>query len=188
MSITTERQAVVDFTNPYFYFKIITLVNLNFATTHNLNEDSTIGEIIALTETLKQQDNYDVKFAGIIGQVSASIPQSYGKVVVEYDNLGLAIENVATGQADLLLMSPFPVVSGNRGNPTTTMVIWTPWVSSPIGMAVAKGNTALLEQANAFIDTFTDEGGLYDVLRAKWDDTFIEGLGRFGLDFYINAD
>ena len=42
MSITEERLEVVDFTNPYFYFKIISLVNQDFATENGLTSDSTV--------------------------------------------------------------------------------------------------------------------------------------------------
>jgi hypothetical protein len=52
-------------------------------------------------------------------------------------------------------------------------------------MAVQKGNAELLDLANDFIDTFAEEGGLYDTLRANWDETVLEQLERYGMDFYI---
>ena len=179
MSITAARQEVVDFSNPYFYFKIITLVNQDFADANSLTEDSTVEDLLALE---------DASFAGIASQVSATIPASYGKTVTEYPDLGTAIENVAQGTSDILLMSASPVVSGYKANRETTMVVWDPWVASPIGMAVQKGNTELLEQATEFIATFDDEGGLYDVLREKYDSVILEQLERYGLDFYITAE
>ena len=59
-------------------------------------------------------------------------------------------------------------------------------VSSPIGMAVQEGNAELLQQANDFIATFNDEGGLYETLAITWDAVLLENLGRYGLEFYIN--
>ncbi|MDA3932443.1 MAG: hypothetical protein PF513_06880 [Tenericutes bacterium] len=53
-------------------------------------------------------------------------------------------------------------------------------------MAVKEGNEELLEQANAFIDTFNDEGGMYEQLAETWDELLLEELGRYGLEFYIN--
>jgi hypothetical protein len=76
-------------------------------------------------------------------------------------------------------------VNGFKANRESTLVVWDSWVSSPIGMAVQKGNAELLDLANDFIDTFGDEGGLYDILRANWDETVIEQLERYGMDFYI---
>ncbi len=176
MSITAARQEQLDFTAPYFYFKIITLVNQNFATANNLTIDSTTEDILALSAT---------RYAGITGQVSVSIPESYGKTVTKWERLDLAIASVAQGTDDVLLMSGSPVAKGFRDNPTTTMIVWDPWVSSPIGMGVKKGNAELLAQANAFVATFNDEDGMYDQLRDKYDAIILADLVRYGLDFFI---
>lgn len=175
MSITEEREEIVDFSNPYFYFKIISLVNKDFADENGLDEDSTVADLLTIE---------GAKFIGIASQVSTTIPESYGKDVISATDLGTAVEFVSQGTADILLMSANPVVDGYNANPTTTLVIWDAFVSSPIGMAVKQGNSELLAQANAFIDTFTATDGLYDVLATKWDAVLLEDLGRYGLEFY----
>lgn len=177
MSITAERAQTVDFSDPYFYFKIISLVNKSFATANNLTEDSTVEDILAIESA---------RYVGLASQVSATIPASYGKSVIEATDLSTAVESVAQGTSDILLMSANPVVDGFKANPDETIVVWDPFVSSPIGMAVRKGNTELLSQANAFIATFASEGGLYEVLAETWNAVLLEKLVRYGLEFYTN--
>jgi polar amino acid transport system substrate-binding protein len=179
MSITAARQQIVDFSNPYFYFKIITLVNRDFCLANDLTPDTTTEELLSIEGT---------RYAGITGQVSASIPLQNNKQVTEYATLATAVLSVVEGDNDVLLMSASPVVNALKANRNKTMVVWDPWVASPIGMAVKKGNTALLASANAFIDTFNDEDGMYDQLRANWDAVILAQLERYGLDFYINEN
>jgi len=177
MSITPAREESVDFSNPYFYFKIISLVNKDFATTNNLTVDSTVEDLLAIE---------GAKYVGIATQVSVTIPTSYGKTVTEATDLGTAVESVAQGTSDILLMSANPVVDGYNANPDDTLVVWDAFVASPIGMAVKEGNTELLQQANDFIATFSETDGLYSVLKTDWDPVILESLGRYGLEFFIN--
>lgn len=177
VSITDERAQSVDFSDPYFYFKIISLINKDFADQQGFDEDTTTEELSAVSAA---------RWVGIASQVSTSIPRSLGKEVQEATDLGTAIEEVAQGGADILLMSANPVVNGYKANPDDTLIVWDAFVSSPIGMAVQLGNTELLEQANEFIATFNEPGGLYEDLSASWDAIILENLGRYGLEFYIN--
>ena len=179
MSRTEERAQAIDFSDTYFYFKIISLVNRSFAEANGITIDSPKEDLTGLGTT---------RFTGITGQVSASIPQSLGFDVEIATNLEAAVLNVVQGSSDVLMMSAFPVTRGHLANPDDTIVLWDPFVSSPIAMGVRQGETELLAQANSFIATMAQPGGLYEQLAERWDDIVQERLGRFGLEFFINEN
>jgi len=191
MSNTPERAEAINFSSTYFYFKIPSLVNRQFALNNGVTENTTVDELVALGLS-------GARFTGVTGQISSSIPQSKGLNVEIATNLEAAILNVVQGQADVLIMSTFPVTRGHLANPEDTIIVWAPWVSSPIGMGVRQGEDELLAQANAFIATMSQPGGLYDELRAKWNAQALNPadwepavlfvLERFGLDFFIDED
>lgn len=179
MSRNPERAQAIDFSDTYFYFKIINLVNRDFAEANGITIDSPTEALTGLEGT---------RFTGITGQVSASIPQSLGFDVEVATNLEAAVLNVVQGSSDVLMMSAFPVTRGHLANPEDTIVVWDPIVSSPIAMGVRKGESELLEQANSFVASMSEPGGLYDQLAERWDDTVQELLGRYGLEFFINEN
>ncbi len=179
MSRTEERAQAIDFSEPYFYFKIISLVNRDFAQANGITIDSPKEALTDLPDT---------RFTGITGQVSASIPESLGFDVEIATNLEAAVLNVVQGSSDVLMMSAFPVTRGHLANPQDTIVLWDPFVSSPIAMGVRKGESELLAQANAFVESMSEPGGVYDELRQKWDEEVETLLGRYGLEFFISED
>lgn len=176
MSRTPERAKAIDFSDTYLYFKIISLVNRDYANANNITQDSTTSDLIA---------NETTRFTGITGQVSANLPQSLGFDVEITTTLESAVLNVVQGSSDVLMMSAFPVTRGHMAHPDNTIVVWDPFESSPIAMGVRNDSLELLEQANEFIAAMAEPGGLYDELSNKWDETIQQRLGRYGLEFFI---
>lgn len=177
MSIIDERQKKVDFSKPYFYFKIIGLMNKGFAISNGLDENADAADLWQINET---------RFVGLTGQISTDIPQQFGYDVEESVDKAAAITEIVNGRADMLLISPEVVVGAHNAHKDTTAVFWTPLDVSPIGMAVAKGNSALLQKANAFINHMDDQDGVYDAIRTKYADV-LESLydKSITLDYYI---
>ena len=191
MSNTPERAEAINFSDTYFYFKIPSLVNKAFAEANGVTENTSTDELLALGQA-------GARFTGITGQISSSLPESLGLPVEIATNLEAAVLNVVQGQADILIMSAFPVARGYIANPDDTLIVWAPFVSSPIGMGVRQGEDELLAQANEFIASMSQPGGLYDELRTKWNPATLDPavwgeatifiLERFGLDFFIDED
>lgn len=177
MSITEERETRVDFSNPYVFFKIIGLVNKDYAEANNITADTPMDQIM---------DNNDTRFVGLASQISTSIPQSYGFDVLEATEKASAILSVTQGTSDVFLMSGEVVAQAHAANPDTTMIVWSPVSTSNIGMAVQEGNSELLEQVNEFIAAMSDPGGVNEQLGEKWDDIIRESLINFGIEFYLN--
>ncbi len=179
MSKTESRMQSIDFSDPYFVFNIISLVNADFANQNGITPDSTKEDLLMLDE---------IEFVGLSGQVSATIPEEYDKEVTIATNLGTAILGVAQGSSDVLLMSPMPVTNGNRAHPEDTIVVWDVFDPSPIAMGVRQGDDELLSQINAFIATMSEPGGAYEQLHDKWNE-HIEGLlERYGFEYFIYED
>lgn len=180
MSITEDREKQVDFSNPYFYFKITGVMNKVYADAYGLKSDSTEDELWAVTDT---------RFIGISGQISVSIPEEHGFTVLEAVDKSSAITEVALGRADILIMSAEVVADAHNANPDSTILFNAALDVSPIGMAVAEGNAELLAAANEYIAILDDEGGVYDQLRVKYLETMQDKFGPDAtLDLYIYED
>ena len=180
MSRTEARAELINFSDPYMYFKIIGLMNRDYADANNLDEDSTVEDILAIETTT---------FVGISGQVSYSLPFELGipeERVTSAPDQTAAVASVANGDFDIMMMSAAPVSRGHQANLDDTVVMWDPFDSSPIAIGLRQGEDDLLDMANAFVASMDEAGGLNEQLSERWDDAIFEILDRYGLEFFLN--
>lgn len=175
MSITDDRAQKINFSDPYFYFPLITVLNKDF---YNQYMPQTREDLFAITD--------EVTYVGPKSFVSLSIPQAEATnpVIHEVNDSNAAILEVVAGTSDAFIISASSAAGYNRENPDTTVLMWDPITSSPIGMGMRKSDTDLLEQVNEFIGMLNDAGGVYEMLAEKYDDIIAEELPGQGLDFY----
>lgn len=178
MSITDERKESINFSDPYFYFPLITVLNKEF------NENNSIET----KEDLYAIDG--VRFVGPKSFVSLSIPreEALNPIIRETNDANAALLEIISGAADAFIISASSAAEYHAANPDTTVLLWDAVDYSPIGMGVSKNNEELLSKLNEFIGTLDEEGGVYDRLSEKFDAVIEYGLENQGLDFYLKDE
>lgn len=177
MSITEEREANPNFTfsDPYFYFSLITVLNKDFA---DANPIETREDLFAID---------GVRFVGPLSLVSLSIPreEALNPILLDVTDVSAAAIEITSGRADAFIISASTAVGHYNANPDTTVLMWDPIDSSPIGVGMREDDTELLKDINEFIAKADEPGGVYDMLREKYDDIIAVDLPGQGMDFYI---
>jgi len=179
MSITEDRAQSINFSDPYFYFPLITVLNQGFQDTNNV---TTKEELFAID---------GVRYVGPRSFVSLAIPEAeaLNPVILEVNDASAAVLEVVTGNSDAFIISASSAAEFQASNPTTTTILWDPVDSSPIGMGTRKKDVPeFQEMLNEFIDQLGRDGGTYDRLGLLYDGVIAEGLPGQGLEFYLEDE
>lgn len=179
LSITDERAKTVDFSKPYFYDKLVALINKDFADKHNVDNDMSVEKLLAIKES---------RYVGITGSVAVTVPTSYGFDVEAVTSDAVAEREIASGGADILV-GAYTLYGMHDTNKTSTIMYKNAIESSKIAVAVKKGNIDLLADVNSFIDQM-ESSGLNDQLRSKWNDEIAKKLfdDEMTLDYYLEQE
>lgn len=177
MAVKEERKEKVDFSDPYRYGRTLALVNKDFAQENNITNDMSPEEFFEVEGE---------RIVGLSGTISVSVPQSYGAQVEEVTEIASALMEINQNTADVLVGAN-TILGDHAANPDTTIVYEGIKEYSQSAMAVKKGNTELLEQLNAFIQTMYEDGGFYMEAGDKYDDAIGEYLqdDSKGLEYLI---
>lgn len=178
MSAKPDREIKASFTAPYRYSRTLALVNKEFATANNIDNNMSEEDFFAVE---------GITFAGLAGSIASTIPVEFGAAVVEFPEIAPALMEVATGRAHALVGAG-TVYGDHAANKETTIVYEGITDASASCFAVKKGNDELLAKADEFIESMYAAGGFYELAGTKYD----EGIGEFmqndelGLSYIIN--
>jgi polar amino acid transport system substrate-binding protein len=175
MTITEERAKSVDFSEKYFNFPLVTLVNKTF---YDANGIETKEDLLALE---------NVRFVApkTFATLDVARELANNPVIREVNDVTAAVLEVVTGASDVFLMSVGNAAGQHLANPDTTEILMDPVSLSPIGMAFRKGSD-LVAEANTFIAGL-ETNGVYDVLRNKYNSVIDSNIPGATLDIYLQG-
>lgn len=168
ITITDEREAEVDFTDPYAVAQLAILANAQ----------SGIGSI----DDLNQPDKTVAVKTGSTGDVYATNHLTNAQIVRLADESACVTE-VVQGRADGFLYDQLTIYRNNQANLDTTTAVFIPFQDPEYwGVAVADGNDELRAQFNEFIaqckqdgtfeeltqEFLADEKAAFDELGFRW--------------------
>jgi polar amino acid transport system substrate-binding protein len=153
VTITEERKGTMDFSTPY--------VNA--------------GQVIIVPKTTtkisKPEDLTGLKVGVQIGTTGDIAVAKIAKVTKKtYDEIGLAVEDLSIGRLDAVVVdSPIAAnyVLQNDKYKAKLQIVGAPFTDEFYGVAVKKGNKAILDLVNKGLAAIQKDGTL-DKLKAKW--------------------
>lgn len=173
MTITDERKQTVDFSEPYAMAQLAILAS------------SASG--IASIDDLNQQDKTVAVKTGSTGDVYATNNLTNAQILRLADESACVTE-VVQGRADGFLYDQLTIYRNHEANPDTTTAVYIPFQDpEEWGIAVAKGNTELLDQLNAFIEECKQDGE-FDRLTEKFMPNEKAAFDELGFKWFFDFD
>jgi polar amino acid transport system substrate-binding protein len=145
ITITDERAAKIDFSEPYF--------------------DADQGLLVPEGSSLSDVDSLEGATIGVQQATTGETwAQDNGLQVVQFEDLGLQIAALETGQVDAVVndvavLGPFVAEGYEVAANFST--------GEQYGLGVRKGNTALLDAVNATLDRIREDG-TYETIYTEW--------------------
>jgi polar amino acid transport system substrate-binding protein len=147
MSITEQRETVMDFSEPYL-------------------EDN-LALLVAPDSGIESVADIEGRRVGVQGATTGeTFARDNGADVIEYENASLMIQGLNTGDVEAVLGNISVTGPAIAENPELTVAeeIET---GEQLGLAVQTGNTTLLEQVNTSLASMKEDGTLEE-LKAEW--------------------
>lgn len=171
MTITEERKNLVDFSDPYANALLAVLAGA----------DSGIGSV----EDLNQAGKVIAVKSGSTGHMYAEKNLPEAELLVLPDESACVTE-VAQGRADGFIYDQLTIYRNWQNNLDTTTAIFIPFQDvEKWGIAVQKGNQELLDELNAFLADFAENGG-YEELTEKYLSEEKKAFDELGFQWFFD--
>jgi ABC-type amino acid transport substrate-binding protein len=148
MGITEERKQKVDFSNPYY-----TTYSALFVPTNS-----------AITDPKQMTGK---KIGALLGSKFADDAKELGGIVSTYKNDTLAHQDMSLGRLDGVITDKIVGAVTAKANNYPEKRIDKPLTTYKIGIAVNKGEPALLNEINTVLKSIMDDG-TYTKISTKW--------------------
>jgi len=107
--------------------------------------------------------------------------------ITELADESACVTEVSQGKADAFIYDQLTVYRDQQANPDTTKAIFIPFQDVEYwGVGIQKGNTALLNSVNAFIDQFYAQHG-FDQLTAKYLSAEKQAFDQLGFPWFFDG-
>ena len=145
VSVTEDRQLVMDFSNSYATGIQVIIVTENSEVTLDNLGDQMIGTQRATTGSIYCTDDYGDDH------------------VIAYDNGMTAVQALLNGQVDCVVIDSAPAHAYVEANPGLT-ILDTEYVTEDYAIGLNKGNAALLDAINATLDELMADGTVQSII------------------------
>jgi polar amino acid transport system substrate-binding protein len=169
MTATAERAKTIDFSDPYLKTGLCLLVGKNSAI-QSIQDADQPGKVLVVKK-------------GTTGNIYTSDKIKNAKVLV-LDKEDACVLEVVQGKADAFIYDQISTYENWRRNPDTTRPILKPFQEESWAIGLRKGDTALLQQVNAFLKDYQAKGG-FDELGNRYLKDQKEAFRKLGYSFYF---
>jgi polar amino acid transport system substrate-binding protein len=174
MTITEEREEVVDFSIPYVQAGLTLLINQE-SPVRNFSDLNAEGIVVAVK-------------SGTIGAILAQEELPLAEIR-SFEEVSACVLEVAQGKADAFIYDALTVFESNKNHPDTTRVNIEsiPGTFGYWGAAVKQGNSELKAQMDAFIREYRAEGG-FTALGTKYLAEIQALFDEAGVPFFFEIE
>lgn len=173
MTITDERKQSVDFSDPYAMAQLAILANAESGV-QSIDDLNQPGKKVAV-KTGSTGDVYATK----------NLPNAE---IVRLADESACVTEVVQGKADGFLYDQLTIYRNHAANPDTTEAVFIPFQDPEAwGIAVKKGDTALLDQLNAFIAQSKTDGE-FDRLTEKYLAEEKKAFDEYGFKWFFDFE